>query len=1076
MKMTTFCILLIMCILSFTDINGQDCSISGGIPLNICFTNNSIELSTTINAEYANPPEHSWTLISAPDGVNPSDFNPPLPTTNPDGTHLIQSMELTNPDGNLIPGDYEFQFCVNCLDGNQNCTTITHIVSPSPTQATILTGDVSSCSEAFLPIVPNIPETESLLIHPISPPPGVTIEYVETSPENQNQAGILVTYTNPQFSSAEIGNINIHYEITNDGCTTTSDTVSVFLEGTYYDENGEINSTIVSDDSEFCIGPEFILTGSTPGQNVPWTWTFFEGPENNPAEIVLSTSGIGGEAEVPFTFPEDAIDGDYTFIYTINPDECYPEVDTLTYFYNDILVETPNFIITNGGDQRFCLSDIILAPFITNYTAIQDNDIVTYISSIDQPQAGTVEIEDWHDITSNITFFPDENGNIIFNDNDASIGIQFCGERLFFDLNNDESFLFEIYPLDGNTQMTIENYQDIILEMAAFHAENDPVFLDSIYAFISDENGEIIDTIISCVDSFPGYVSSSNGSITVVDPNTEIPEASVVTFDFVTAPPITNSIPDVMILDVLVDGEITGCRIYVRTCQNCLNFSLQQLDDLILQTNNQSLFCEPPTQIDLFNYIIQPIGTGGNAQISLNSFTFTGNGDTDINPSPVNGMNLTTQSQFSFTTPGVYTFELELSSMDDYEDECSDTETLTFNLFPGLELGTGTDLEICPNESHNLFAETLPEIVNKDALLGMWEQVSDNEINAHIVDPYDMNTEVFFHPSVCDEVYEFRFTLESDDAICDNINLLSDNMFATVLGPETCDCNGCINLELDQDNFTFLQNPETTGRYDISTGYYIPFGLSPDQATMMVNGILVTYVSHELNDGQFSWSGYIDLPNLSAEEELCFTFDFGLEELCPDTLYGFPCEFLDVPNDICPCDCTINFENVPTDITLACGENIPPISAEISINSDCLNAELYFEEDLGDCSNTCEDRIITRTWTATTDQCEGYGVSISQTITILGDDTAPILSSPQDFIVECNGTIDIGQTFQDWLNAKGNILVTSDCCEQLSWSYEIISGSLPSECVEGTIVVAFTAIDACGRSTTTNANFTIINM
>jgi len=109
------------------------------------------------------------------------------------------------------------------------------------------------------------------------------------------------------------------------------------------------------------------------------------------------------------------------------------------------------------------------------------------------------------------------------------------------------------------------------------------------------------------------------------------------------------------------------------------------------------------------------------------------------------------------------------------------------------------------------------------------------------------------------------------------------------------------------------------------------------------------------------------------------------------------------------------------------------------------------------------------TFTAT-DEC---GNTATTTATfIAGDDTPPeITVEAMDMTVECDGSSDPLQDFQDWLDDNGGAMA-EDLCSEVSWTNN--SMGLSDECgMTGTETVTFTATDECDNSSTTIATFTI---
>ena len=119
---------------------------------------------------------------------------------------------------------------------------------------------------------------------------------------------------------------------------------------------------------------------------------------------------------------------------------------------------------------------------------------------------------------------------------------------------------------------------------------------------------------------------------------------------------------------------------------------------------------------------------------------------------------------------------------------------------------------------------------------------------------------------------------------------------------------------------------------------------------------------------------------------------------------------------------------------------------------------------------------IVRTWTITgTDHCSLTTTkSCSQTITVT-DNTAPTITAPAvDSEVECDGSGN-SAALETWLGNNAGATAT-DACSAVTWTNDYNDGDLSDECGEtGSVMVVFTATDACGNFTTTSATFTIVD-
>ncbi|MFM7309767.1 MAG: hypothetical protein ACKOZY_04110, partial [Flavobacteriales bacterium] len=142
------------------------------------------------------------------------------------------------------------------------------------------------------------------------------------------------------------------------------------------------------------------------------------------------------------------------------------------------------------------------------------------------------------------------------------------------------------------------------------------------------------------------------------------------------------------------------------------------------------------------------------------------------------------------------------------------------------------------------------------------------------------------------------------------------------------------------------------------------------------------------------------------------------------------------------------FTEVPGDVTIQCGSEIPTAVASATDNCDTQVEVAVNEVTSGDeCTTT-----IVRTFTAT-DDC-GNSTQATQTITII-DTTAPIIA----------GSIEIARSCD---NYAGQILVSaSDNCDQ-DVTIEITEEMIASGGCAGTVIRTYTATDNCGNS----SNFT----
>ena len=160
-------------------------------------------------------------------------------------------------------------------------------------------------------------------------------------------------------------------------------------------------------------------------------------------------------------------------------------------------------------------------------------------------------------------------------------------------------------------------------------------------------------------------------------------------------------------------------------------------------------------------------------------------------------------------------------------------------------------------------------------------------------------------------------------------------------------------------------------------------------------------------------------------------------------------QILTLTDDVAPV-----FDFVPADYTIECDQ--PVVYEAATAVDNCSGAEVTVEEEIlpGDCP---QNYTIQRTFTAT-DNCDNASEAV-QLITVQ-DTTAPELSIPADYTVECSDDI-----VYDEASATDNCgLVNLD---------EVME-TMAGDCTGNyTITRAFTATDECGNSTTLTQTITV---
>ncbi len=119
-----------------------------------------------------------------------------------------------------------------------------------------------------------------------------------------------------------------------------------------------------------------------------------------------------------------------------------------------------------------------------------------------------------------------------------------------------------------------------------------------------------------------------------------------------------------------------------------------------------------------------------------------------------------------------------------------------------------------------------------------------------------------------------------------------------------------------------------------------------------------------------------------------------------------------------------------------------------------------------DCGSTGEVEV---TFTAT-DECGNSSTTTS--IFTINDTTPPAWTIlPQDFEIECDGTLDPMGRIEAWLNTAGGAEAEDDC-SLIVYSNDF--NDINIECdIQGGVEVTFTITDACGNFSTASANLSI---
>ena len=160
-----------------------------------------------------------------------------------------------------------------------------------------------------------------------------------------------------------------------------------------------------------------------------------------------------------------------------------------------------------------------------------------------------------------------------------------------------------------------------------------------------------------------------------------------------------------------------------------------------------------------------------------------------------------------------------------------------------------------------------------------------------------------------------------------------------------------------------------------------------------------------------------------------------------------------------PC-CGITIDPAPADTNVQCIADVPSASAsDVSAQDDCGNAlSVNFSE-----SSTGDDcnKTITRTWTATDDDCDSPDdtASVTQTVTVQ-DTTAPVVNAPADESVECIDDVPDAPDVTATDNCDGSISAT------------LTETSSGDDC-DKTITRTWKAVDACGNEGSDTQTITV---
>lgn len=160
---------------------------------------------------------------------------------------------------------------------------------------------------------------------------------------------------------------------------------------------------------------------------------------------------------------------------------------------------------------------------------------------------------------------------------------------------------------------------------------------------------------------------------------------------------------------------------------------------------------------------------------------------------------------------------------------------------------------------------------------------------------------------------------------------------------------------------------------------------------------------------------------------------------------------------------------VPNDTTVACPDDMPAPPVLRAEDAEDMTTIDVMAVDSPSMIDPCMGGTITRTWTAT--DSESNSTTVTQTITILPDNTPPLplIPEPND-TVSCEAA-----DFITWFDSQ-KIAITSnsdDCTGFPTVTPQTAPVFDDTQC--GSISVTFTLEDACGNSATWTATYTIVD-
>ena len=161
-----------------------------------------------------------------------------------------------------------------------------------------------------------------------------------------------------------------------------------------------------------------------------------------------------------------------------------------------------------------------------------------------------------------------------------------------------------------------------------------------------------------------------------------------------------------------------------------------------------------------------------------------------------------------------------------------------------------------------------------------------------------------------------------------------------------------------------------------------------------------------------------------------------------------------------------------------------PDSATLECDGAGNTAEIALWLSMVEGADTCGDVTLTHDYTGLSDECGATGAATvtftatdecansatcAATIAVV-DTVAPIISCPEDTVLECDGAGNV-EAIADWLD----LVTGDDICGDVTLTHDY--AGLSDDCgATGAATVTFTATDACANSTTCAATISVVDI